>query len=329
MGKLISHPRIVCVGANLESEVALKYMLNNDINIVALVTLPSGKKNISDYVDLHEFCFQKNISVIDTNNINDSSTCSRIKSTNPDYIFILGWSQILKKNILDIPKEYVVGSHPSLLPDGRGRAPVPWTIIQGLNSSAITLFKMDEGIDSGQILIQKKIDFNSNINATELYDLVAKNLGIAFVDFYKRIISNKVSFIEQDMKQGSYRSKRTKKDGLINFNLSAYEVDNLIRAVTHPYPGAYTYYNDKRVSIFHSSLVSVPSYIGTTGQIMCIDKRGVLVQSGTDPLWFSDIYVEGEKVHNDFFKIGTNFGYSIEDEINYLRIEINKLKKMN
>ena len=113
------------------------------------------------------------------------------------------------------------------------------------------------------------------------------------------------------------------------FNLSAYEVDNLIRAVTHPYPGAYTYYNDKRVSIFHSSLVSVPSYIGTTGQIMCIDKRGVLVQSGTDPLWFSDIYVEGEKVHNDFFKIGTNFGYSIEDEINYLRIEINKLKKMN
>ena len=328
MGDLISHPRIVCVGSNLESEVALKCMLINEINIITLVTLPSGSKNISDYVDLHDLCFQNKIPVIDTNNINDSSTSSKIKSFNPDYIFILGWSQILKKNILDIPNKFVVGSHPSLLPEGKGRAPVPWTIIQGLSSSAITLFRMDEGVDSGQILIQKIIDFNSEINATELYNLVAENLGIAFVELHNQILSNTITFSEQNMTKGSYRSKRTEKDGLIDFNLSAYEIDKLIRAVTHPYPGAYTFYNNQKVSVFHSSLVSLPSYIGTIGQIMIIDERGVLVQSRTRPLWLDNIYIQGKKVNNHFFKIGTKFGYNVEEEINFLRTELKKLKKI-
>ena len=328
MGNLISNPRIDCVGSNLESEVALKWIFRNDINIVSLVTRPSGSKNISDYVDLHDFCFKKKIPVIDTNNINDNSTCSKIKSANPDYIFILGWSQILKKNILDLPRKFVVGSHPSLLPEGRGRAPVPWTIIQGLSSSAITLFRMDEGVDSGQILVQKKIDFNAGINATELYNLVAESLGIAFVDFHNKILTNTISFSEQNMTKGSYRSKRTEKDGLIDFNQSAYEIDKLIRAVTHPYPGAYTFYNNQKVRVFHSDLDSLPSYIGTIGQIMLIDKRGVLVQSSTSPLWFNKMNVDGKKVNNNFFKIGAKFGYSVDEEINFLKTELKKLKKM-
>ena len=113
---------------------------------------------------------------------------------NPDYIFVLGWSQIFKENLLSIPNEFIVGSHPSPLPEGRGRAPVPWTIIQEKKESAITLFKMSKGVDSGEILVQKYFEVPTNSYASELYNVVAENLRDAFSEIYDNIISNKIEF---------------------------------------------------------------------------------------------------------------------------------------
>ena len=121
----------------MESDVALRGLIKNKVNVVSLVTLPSKESiGVSDYIDLHPLCESNDIKTIDTKDINSVETCTQIKNEEPDYIFVLGWSQIFKEELLNIPNEFVVGSHPSPLPDGRGRAPVPWTIIQEKKKSA-------------------------------------------------------------------------------------------------------------------------------------------------------------------------------------------------
>ena len=100
----LSKPRIICVGANIESDVALRGLIKKKVNVVSLVTLPPEESDgVSDYVDLHPFCSTNNINTIDTRDINSTETCLHIKNENPDYIFVLGWSQIFKENLLNIP----------------------------------------------------------------------------------------------------------------------------------------------------------------------------------------------------------------------------------
>ena len=329
MKEKLDKPRVICVGANIESDVALRGLIKNRVNVVSLVTLPSKEfDGVSDYVDLHPLCHSNAIKAIDTKDINSVKTCMQIKNENPDYIFVLGWSQIFKEELLNIPNEFVIGSHPSPLPEGRGRAPVPWTIIQEKKKSAVTLFKMNKGVDSGEILVQKYFDVPNNIYAFELYNIVAYNLCNAFCELYDNIISNNVELKVQDLKKSTYRGKRTVGDGYIDFNNNAYEIDKLIRAVAEPYPGAYTYYNNQKITIFRASIDKVPSYTGTIGQILIKKNNSILVQTGDKPIWLNRFFIEGKEVSFKYFKLGEKFGYNIEDELYTLRQELTELKKL-
>ena len=329
MKQKLSKPRIICVGANIESDVALRGLIKKKVNVVSLVTLPSEESDgVSDYVDLHPFCSTNNIKTIDTNDINSTETCLHIKNENPDYIFVLGWSQIFKENLLSIPNEFIVGSHPSPLPEGRGRAPVPWTIIQEKKESAITLFKMSKGVDSGEILVQKYFEVPTNSYASELYNVVAENLRDAFSEIYDNIISNKIEFKVQDLKKSTYRGKRTPSDGFLNFEKSAYDIEKLIRAVSEPYPGAYTYYQNQKITIFRANNDEVTSYHGTKGQILAKKNNAIMVQAGDRPIWLSKFFINGKEVSSKYFKLGEKLGYHLEDELFALKKEISALKKI-
>lgn len=328
MAREVNKPRIICVGSNIESEVVLRVLIKHKVNIVLLVTLPSKESDgVCDYVDLHPLCESNNIRTIDTKDINSVETCMQIKEESPDYIFVLGWSQIFKASLLNIPRKFVVGSHPSPLPEGRGRAPVPWTILQEKKKSAVTLFRMDVGVDSGDILLQKWFDIPKNASALTLYNLVVENLCNAFYEIHDRILSNNVEIIVQDISKATYRAKRTLSDGYIDFNKSAYDIEKLIRAVSEPYPGAYSYYQRQKVHIFRASLDNIPPYIGVVGQILLRKKNSILVQTGDTPIWLSKFTVKGEEISFTFFKVGEKLGYDIEDELYTLNQEINKLKE--
>ena len=129
----ITSPRVVCIGANLESEVILNGLISISANVVGLVTVrPEQSSAISDYVDLHGVCRAAGIPAIDTDDINDPATLDRIRELQPDFLFTLGWSQMFGTALLALPEQFVVGSHPAPLPQMRGRAPIPWTILEGL-----------------------------------------------------------------------------------------------------------------------------------------------------------------------------------------------------
>lgn len=322
-------PKIVCVGSNMESEVALRALLDAGAAVSGLVTLPvmEDSQRPSDFLDLHPIAEKAGITVIDTIDVNSEETLARIRALAPDYIFALGWSQIFGQPLLEIPSGFVVGSHPSPLPRGRGRAPVPWTILQRMAVSAVTLFRMDPGADTGPILIQRWFHVADSIYALDLYRLTAEHLAAGYIDLYERICRDAVEAVAQDEALATYRAKRSPLDGHLDFSLPARDLERLIRAVSRPYPGAYTYYGEQKIVIQRAGIPSENRYVGTAGQILVRDGDRLLVQCGDDALWLEDLSDDatGQPMEGSEFRVGSRFGLRVEDELVALKKALRSL----
>lgn len=312
--------KVFCIGSNIESYESLKYLVENNCKIDALITLPSGNsQNVSDYYDLHDFCNRNNITTIDTTNVNSKETIQAIVKHKPDYLFTLGWSQIFKEEFISAFSGFVVGTHPSLLPYGRGRAPLPWTILEDLRVSAVSFFKIDTGIDTGKIIFQRRFKIQPDIYVGDLYEIVAKELGFGFLEIYNLINSKKtINFTPQNTSNLKIRGKRTPSDGFIDFKSNYKEIYRLVRAVSKPYPGAYTYYKDEKIVFWKSELDYASIHLGTYGQILAknVKNKGLLVQFKDGTLWLNEPTLsDGSELNLAFFKIGDKLGYNLEDEI--------------
>jgi methionyl-tRNA formyltransferase len=323
-------PRVVCVGANLESEVALRGLLETGAKVVGLVTVPprDAARGISDYVDLHPLCAAHGVVTVDTEDINAPETLAEIAALMPDYIFTLGWSQLFGAELLKIPTRFVLGSHPSPLPQGRGRAPVPWTILQGHTRSAVTIFRMDAGVDAGAILCQRWFDVPHRAYAMDVYNLVAAHLREGYCQLYQAFARGEtIAEKPQDLTRATHRAKRIAADGHLDFTQPAARLDALVRAVSRPYPGAYSYFDARKVEIWQSDLEDAPPYTGVPGQILAKRQGRLLVQAADAPLWLSEFTSGGEALTTKSFPLGSAFGFRIEDELFRLRQEVERLKK--
>lgn len=312
----------MCIGSNLESFETLKVLVSNGCRIQALITLPSGLgQGVSDYVDLHEFCAEHDIACIDTENVNAEETIERVTEFQPDYLFTLGWSQIFKTEFISCFSEFVIGTHPSKLPYGRGRAPLPWTILEGLTESAVSYFKIDTGVDTGKLIFQRTFEIPPGTYVGELYDRVATELAQGFLELYQSLDKGEtITFTSQGEEGITVRGKRVPSDGLIEFNRPAREIERLVRAVSQPYPGAYCYYKDQKITFWRARMNHDLPYSGTLGQILKKKKNGVLVQCGLDSIWLEEPTDEkGKELESKFFRLGDRLGYQVQDEIYYLR----------
>jgi methionyl-tRNA formyltransferase len=139
----------------------------------------------------------------------------------------------------------IIGAHPTLLPVGRGRAAVPWAIIKGLDKTGVTFFKMNEGVDTGEILDQIQIPILKNENATSLYDKVNAAHTELIKQIWPKLIDGSLVGIKQDESKVTYWEGRKPSDGELKTTMSVKEVEILVRATTHPYPGAYKVLDDK------------------------------------------------------------------------------------
>jgi methionyl-tRNA formyltransferase len=322
-------PKVVCVGANLESEMVLKFLIDNNVNVVGLITLPAGaSRGVSDYRDLHQLAHDAEIAVIDTEDINTVSTINSVKELKADYIFVLGWSQVLREELMSSVSCFVVGSHPSPLPKRRGRAPIPWTILENAKHSAVSLFKMTRGIDDGHILMQKSFDIPNRANSMDVYLIAAKALSEGFVELYAKLFNGALEEKPQTTEEATYRGKRIPQDGYIDFNSALVDVDRLVRAVSKPYPGAYFFYNDQRVIVWRSDLYSGPERIGVAGQIVAKQDDGLVVSLPNNSIVLKDFEINKKPVHVSQFKVGEILNYRFADEIHQLRQRISRLEEI-
>jgi len=303
--------------------------VSEGVEIALLITRPRNSPgSVSDYVDLHDFCQEHGIETIDTVNVNSKECISQLSSIHCDVLFTLGWSQLFSSEFLS-KFDLVVGSHPTKLPFGKGRAPVPLTILQNLKSSAVSFFIVDEGVDSGDVILQKEFDIPERPTALSVYSLVADNLRNGFIEIVQGIRSGKkFRTIQLDETLSTHNAKRTAADGHLNFDRSAADIDRLVRAVSYPYPGAYSYYKSTKVSFFSSSIVDKEDYDGVNGQILEKSENAIRVKCGKQSVWLSEFKDEiGAHLDVSFFKIHDKLGYRVEDEIYKLYKAIEKLKE--
>ena len=322
--------KIACIGSNLESEHCLNVFIKRGFKIDYLITRPNGNAgSVTDYVNLHSFCETNGIEVYSTTNVNESSTVTYFKELEIDVLLTLGWSQLFKTEFRSCFK-IVIGSHPTLLPKGRGRAPIPWTILNDIKTTGVSFFIIDEGVDTGKVILQKQIALGSRSNATYLYRRVSEELSEGFSEIIESLLQNNtLNFPDLKLNEtGNYHTaKRVMSDGLIDFSLSSLDVDRLVRALSHPYPGAYSYFNDNRIFFFCSEPIESENYFGAVGQILEINNSSLRISCGIGSIWLSEIRDSlGLEVSMSKFKLHDKFGYSVQDEIYRLRVELNKLK---
>lgn len=226
-----------CVQIGLSCMEAI-YRAGGELDlIITLKDEKARKKSGRIYVD--EFAAQHDIPVLKINHINDDEVVEALRENGIDWLFIIGWSQIAASAVLKAPRQGIIGAHPTLLPEGRGRAAIPWAIIKGLDRTGVSFFKMDEGVDTGPILGQYVIMLDASETASQLYEKVNKAHELLIEQIWNDLATGKILPVDQDESRATYWEGRNPEDGRLSLSMAVAEADRLVRATTRPYPGAF------------------------------------------------------------------------------------------
>ena len=308
---------IWCIGSNIESYECLKRFEEEGLYISGLITLPTNSHYLaSDYYDLESWWKLRGRDIIITTDVNSDDTILKIRKAKVDVLLTLGWSQIFKKQLL-AEIDLVIGSHPTKLPIGKGRAPLPWTLLNGLNHSAVSFFIIDEGIDSGPLILQKEFKFDSNIYVGELYKLVSSYLATGFVEILNKILKKEpLTTLDQDTGKETFYAKRRPDDGLLNFNQDSKAVQRIVRSLSHPYPGAYTFYKGELLKVFKATHVDIGVFSALNGQIVKKVTEGLVVQCADGQIMLADFRNKyGVSLDVEHFQLHSKFGMILEKEV--------------
>jgi methionyl-tRNA formyltransferase len=235
-----------------------------EFKIVGVVTANSflrisgKKKPVKNYLhaDFISFCKASRFPFYCIKkNMNEISLKRFISRYRPDFCLVVGWYQIIPKEMLD--KMSFAGLHASLLPKYRGGAPLVWAIINGEKKTGISFFLFDNKIDNGPIIGQKKVMIKNEDTINTLYKKVEK-IGIELLkECLPKVAEGKAKYVPQDEKKATIYPQRRPEDGLINWGWSTKKIKNFIRAQTKPYPGAFTILNDKKITIWDADIVKI------------------------------------------------------------------------
>lgn len=242
---------ILFMGGHELGAKTLEHLINNNINVVGVVV----SKNDNDwYRGVDEVAYKFNLNLYEEKNINDQNFLNKIKSLNLDLIVCVNFDQILKKDIINLPTIGCINTHASLLPKYRGRAPLNWAMINGEKYSGVTVHFIDEGIDTGDILLQEKIKIDEDYYISDLLNKVKKIYPKIVLNAIRALESNNLNLIKPDLSKGFYVNKRSKYDGEIDFSKPSKDIMNFIKAISKPYPGAFLYNNNKKIIIWRARL---------------------------------------------------------------------------
>ena len=246
--------RILFVGCVESSYILLQSLLEHKKEIVGVITKKEAGLN-ADYKDLSVLCLNYGIDYKYISNINDEEVIRYVREKNADIIYCFGWSQIIKKELLEITPMGVIGFHPAALPNNRGRHPIIWALALGLNETASTFFKMDEGADTGDIVSQVKIPICESDYAADLYENIMCAAKKQVLEFTENLENGSCRTISQKKQEGNTWRKRGHRDGIIDWRMGSYAIYNLIRALSHPYIGAEFEYKEKYYKVWKSEIV--------------------------------------------------------------------------
>ena len=246
--------RILFIGCVQSSYILLNELINQDFEICGVVTKKKSHFN-SDFSDLTTLCDSNNIEYFYTENSRDNDTYEFIQTKKPDIIYCFGWSHLLSKNIIRIPKLGTVGFHPAKLPHNKGRHPLIWALVLGLESTASTFFMIDEKTDNGDIVSQVEIPIDLEDDAKSLYYKVMQIAKNQVIQITQSFSEGTITYEKQIHNVGNIWRKRSKNDGKIDFRMSSLRIYNLVRGLTKPYVGAHFEYNGLEYKVWKAEII--------------------------------------------------------------------------
>ncbi|BDA82940.1 methionyl-tRNA formyltransferase [Aureimonas sp. SA4125] len=275
-------PRIAFVGAVEGSLTAFNALVAAGMAPVLLVTLPPEVSHRhSDFADLGLPARAAGTAVHLTTDINAPATIAALAEAAPDLTLVVGWSQICRRAFRSVAPLGTLGFHPAPLPRYRGRAVIPWTILSGEATTGSTFFWLDDGVDSGPIVMQQLFPIDPDETARSLYDRHVMALAEMTPRVVARIAAGNAGGTPQDEARASYCAKRTMEDGVIDWGEPADAILRLVRAVGDPYPGAFTFAGDTRI-VVEAARSHRPKgrHIGFAGQVQTYTSTGFTVLCG-------------------------------------------------
>jgi methionyl-tRNA formyltransferase len=270
--------------------VCLETLLQSRITVSALFTHKDDPEEEIWFRTPRALAEEHAIPVFDPDSLRDPSWIGRIRALDPDYLFSFYYRHMLPKEILDIPRIAPLNLHGSLLPMFRGRCPVNWVLIEGEKRTGVTLHVMEVKPDTGDIVGQREVGIAFEDTAESL----ARKLASAASGLMREVLPQlEAGRLERRPQTGksSYYGGRKPEDGVIDWGKSATGLYNLIRAVTHPYPGAYTFLNGRKLFIW-KAIPQEGTAEGRPGTVLSADP--LLVKAGDGLLRVTSLQAEGE-----------------------------------
>jgi methionyl-tRNA formyltransferase len=265
--------------------------------IVAVVTHADDPRENLWFASVRDLAFANYLPVYQPRDPNATEFVQVMRRLEADFLFSCYYRQMLKRPLLAVPRLGALNLHGSLLPRYRGRCPVNWVLINGERETGVTLHYMEEKPDKGDIVGQEKVAITPDDTALTLFARMTVAAGTLMRETYPLLRAGTAPRLPQDQSRASYFGGRRPEDGLISWDKDAVGVYNLVRAVTHPYPGAFTFFRGRKLFIWGGKPLAAPTaaVLKPPGSVAAaVPGEGLLVTTGRDHFLITQAQWEGQ-----------------------------------
>lgn len=251
----------------------LRVLLAHDVDIRLVVTHEDNPQEQIWFGSVRQLCLENDIPCISPADPNTPEIEDRIAALSADFLFSFYYRQMLKAPLLNSVIRGAYNMHGSLLPHYRGRAPVNWAVLHGARETGATLHQMNVKPDNGPIVDQFAVPILPDDTAQEVFEKVVVAAELCLYRSLPRLIEGTATHQSQDLSQGDYFGERCANDGQIDWNQSARKIHDLVRAVTHPYPGAFSDLPGGRLVLWRTRVIDEKSHYSCSGTVRWRNHR--------------------------------------------------------
>ena len=279
------------IGSVSSSAAALRGMLRGGLKVTGVLGLHERHaERVSDYCALRPLAEEAGVPFLAFDKVTEPAVSAFLAEHRPDWLFVIGLSQLVPAELCDQARAGAIGFHPTPLPEGRGRAPVAWTVLLQ-RPAAVNLFFLTDEPDAGDIIEQRPVEVRPDDYAADLIARINVVLEQMAADLSPALASGNVPRTPQDHSQATRYARRRPEDGIIDWHQSADAVYRLVRAVSHPYPGAFTFTGAKKVIIWRARPVAGADTGSAPGTVVGLGDDNPIVQTGTGLLALTDVEI--------------------------------------
>lgn len=294
--------RVLFMGTPDFAVPTLQALIESEHEVVGVVTQPDkpkGRGGKMQYSPVKELAVEAKLPVYQPDRVRDEAFLFEVRRLYPDVIVVVAFGQILSKEILEIPEYGCLNVHASLLPKLRGAAPIQWSVIQGDKESGVTIMQMDEGLDTGDILMTRRYPLEEKETGGSLFERLAAFGGPMILKVLEDAQAGNLHPIPQKDEEHTYAKMLTKAVGEMDFTKSAVELERLIRGL-NPWPSAYTHLHGKMLKVWEADVIpwqelSEEQQSSAPGMILAVEKDSFTVQTGEGALRLLTVQLEGKK----------------------------------